>query len=191
MPTPRSTRTLQRLARIKQIQKMIVLGLNAEDMAERLGVSSKTIQHDIAWQYDKLTKEAGRQIATQREALLAELGRTYAEAVKDGERARQGIVEVKAKKDGEDNALDGAKPRLGSTDKYLTVRIKAMHLMAQLTGAAMPVKVKVDHGPAGLDGARRPDVSMVSEAELIEMHRITAEVLLEAPRFNTDLNGNN
>jgi hypothetical protein len=175
---PKAAARLKRLARIKQIQKMIVLGLSVEDMGERLGVTGRTVQKDIAWQYAKLEKEAGQDIATQRAALLAELGRTYAEAVKDGERARQGFVEIK------DGAEDGARPRLGSTDKYLTVRIRAMNLMAQLTGAALPIKIKHEHGPA-------LRVDQVPEADLIEMHRITAEVALEAPRFNLELNGQN
>jgi hypothetical protein len=32
-------------------------------------------------------------------------------------------------------------------------------------------------------------VQMVSEAELIEMHRAAAEVAAQAPRFSPDLNG--
>jgi hypothetical protein len=44
-----------------------------------------------------------------------------------------------------------------------------------------------------ISGSMKVDekVQMVSEAELIEMHQAAAEVAAQAPRFNTNLNGQN
>lgn len=134
MAAQRATK-LKRLSRVKQIQKCLVLGMAVDEIADKLGVSTKTIERDIEWQYDQMTKDGGREIVTHRAAILAELGRTYAEAVRAGE---------EAKKSGE------------PLFPYLNSRIRAMALMARITGAEAPSRHFLLHGFAGSKGGVTP-----------------------------------
>jgi DNA-binding CsgD family transcriptional regulator len=113
---------LKRIGRCKQIEKFLVLGLSIDDMAERLGVNERTVRRDMEWRYDQFTAHGQHEVAVARTALMAEVGRTYAEAIRECEQAK----------------LNGE-----PTYPYINSRIRALALMAKLTGAEMPAKLIV------------------------------------------------
>jgi hypothetical protein len=161
---------LKRLHRVKQIEKMMILQLPLEDMAIKLGVNERTIRRDIEWRYEQLVADGGKEVASHRAALLSELGRLYAETIQDCNNARQNGNE---------------------TFPYLNSRIRAMSLMAKLTGAEVPSKIllqgQIEHRH---EHTGKVEVQMVSEEEMLEMHRVHAQILMEAPRFQANGNGN-
>src|SRR6516165_4002812 len=74
--------------RLKQIHKMIILGLTLEEMAQRIGCNERTVRRDMDADSERLERDGHREVASNRAAILAELGRTYAQAVQDYDAAK-------------------------------------------------------------------------------------------------------
>lgn len=158
---------LERQQRLKQIHKMIVLGLTLQEMADRIGCNERTVRRDMDADAELLERDGHSQVAANRAAIMAELGRTYAEAMKDYEHAKN-------------NDRD--------TFGYLNSRIRALGLMARISGAEVPNRLIVG-GQIGVKHSFEPAVQMVSQAELIKMAQIAAEVAGQAPGFRPDGGG--
>jgi transcriptional regulator with XRE-family HTH domain len=159
---------LERQQRLKQIHKMIILGLTLEEMAQRIGCNERTVRRDLDADYERLERDGQREVAANRAAIMAELGRTYAEAVKDYETAKL-------------NDRD--------TFGYLNSRVRALGLMARISGAEVPSRLIVQ-GQIGVKHTVEPAVQMVSQAELLKMAAIAAEVAGQAPGFRPNGHGN-
>jgi hypothetical protein len=130
-------------------------------MAERLGVNERTVRRDMKWRYDQFTAHGQHEVAVARTALMAEVGCTYAEAVRECEQAK----------------LNGE-----PTFPYINSRVRALALMAKLTGAEMPAKLIVQ-AQIGVQHTVVPAVPKIAESELIRMAEIAAEVAAQAPKF--------
>ena len=159
---------LDRQVRLKQIHKMVILGLTLEEMAQRIGCNERTVRRDMDADYERLERDGHREVAVNRAAILAELGRTYAEAVKDYEHAKANDRESWG---------------------YLNSRIRALGLMARISGAEMPSRILLQ-GQIGVAHTVEPAVQMVSQAELLKMAAIAAEVAGQAPGMRASGNGN-
>lgn len=159
---------LERQQRLKQIHKMILLGLTLEEMAQRIGCNERTVRRDLDSDYVRMNRDGLREVATNRAAIRAELGRTYAEAVKDYETAKA-------------NDRD--------TFGYLNSRIRALALMARISGVEVSSRLIVQ-GQIGVTHTVEPAVQMVSEAELLKMAQILAEVAGQAPGLRPNGHGN-
>lgn len=150
-----------RQQRLKQIHKMLVLGLSLEEMAERIGCNERTVRRDMDADAENLERDSHRAVAANRAAILAELGRTYAEAVKKG---------------------DAADLKGEQSWGYLGARIRALALMARISGAEAPSRMIIK-GQIGVRHTVEPAVQMISQAELIKMAKLAAEVAGQAPAF--------
>ena len=156
----RATR-FERQQRLKQIHKLMILGLTVQEMAERIGCNERTVRRDLDADYERLERDGHREVAANRAAIMAELGRTYAEALKD---------------------YETAKAQNRDTFGYLNSRIRALALMARISGAEMPSRLIIA-GQIGVKHTGEPAVQMVSQAELLKMAQIAAEVAGQAPGF--------
>ena len=74
------------------------------------------------------------------------------------------------------------------TFPYLNSRVRALALMAKLTGAEMPAKLIVQ-GQIGVVHTVDPPVQMVSQEELRKMAEIEAEIARQAPKFSANGHG--
>jgi transcriptional regulator with XRE-family HTH domain len=159
---------IERQQRLKQIHRLLILGLTLEEMAERIGCNERTIRRDIDSDFERLERDGQREVAANRAAIMAELGRTYAEAMKDYEHAKL-------------NDRD--------TFGYLNSRIRTLGLMARISGAEVPSRLIIA-GQIGVKHTVEPAVQMVSQAELLKMAQIAAEVAGQAPGFRPNGHGN-
>src|ERR1700751_474794 len=156
----RATR-FERQQRLKQIHKLMILGLTVQEMAERIGCNERTVRRDLDADYERLERDGHREVAANRAAIMAELGRTYAEALKD---------------------YETAKAQNRDTFGYLNSRIRALALMARISGAEMASRLIIA-GQIGVKPTGEPAVQMVSQVELLKMAQIAAEVAGQAPGF--------
>lgn len=152
-----------RQQRLKQIHKLLILGLSVNEMAERIGCNERTVRRDLDADYERLERDGHREVAANRAAILAELGRTYAEALKDYADARE---------------------RERDTYGYLKSRCALLGLMARISGAEMPSRLIIE-GRIGVKHTVEPAVQMVAEAEMLKMAQIMYEVAGQAPGFRT------
>jgi transcriptional regulator with XRE-family HTH domain len=159
---------VERQKRLKQIHRLLILGLPLQEMADRIGCSERTIRRDIDSDIERLERDGQREITANRAAILAELGRTYAEAMKDYEHA---------------------KAQNRDTFGYLNSRIRTLGLMARISGAEVPSRLIIS-GQLGVRHTVEPAVQMVSQAELLKMAQIAAEVAGQAPGFRPNGLGN-
>jgi hypothetical protein len=110
---------VRRAARLRKLEKFLLLGLTHEEMAEKLGVSVITVRRDLQLRMDGLQEQIQGETAAYRSAILAELGEVISEAHRDGKRVgKRGM----------------------HTFPYLSVRIDATKVIARLTGAEAPSK---------------------------------------------------
>lgn len=138
--------TIDRSRRISQIERFVVLGLSLSEMAERLNVSTKTIQRDLNHRHAELAQSISRSTNVYRQSVLAELGRLYAEATKDTATART------------ENR---------DTHQYIHARHDILRTIIRVTGADAPIKVEIS-------GAVEHSVRMLPESELLRIVERTA-----------------
>jgi hypothetical protein len=136
-------------------------------MAERIGCNERTIRRDLDTDYARLQRDGQREIVANRAGILAELGRTYAQTIQD---------------------YDSAKQAGRDTFGYLKTRCLLLGLMGRISGAEMPGRLIVQ-GSIHHTVDATVQVQMISEAELLKMAAITAEVGRQAPGMRAQ-NGN-
>jgi len=68
----RATR-FERQQRLKQIHKLMILGLTVQEMAERIGCNERTVRRDLDADYERLERDGHREVAANRAAIMAEL----------------------------------------------------------------------------------------------------------------------
>jgi hypothetical protein len=151
MPGVRKFDHVERSRRLLQIERFIFLGVPRQEMAERLNVSEKTIRRDLKHRMDRLISEAEHSAASYRQTILVELGRTYAEVLKDMANARA-----------------NGQP----TNSYANTRVEIIRTIARVTGAEEAIKI--EHS-----GAIEHHVHMVPESELARMAQLTREIEAE------------
>jgi DNA-binding CsgD family transcriptional regulator len=140
-----------RSRRILQLERFIFLGISRQEMAERLGVNEKTVRRDLKHRLDQLMNEAERSTVSYRQAILLELGRTYAEVMKDMA-----------------NARSNGQP----THPYANTRVDIIRVIARVTGAEEAIRV--EHS-----GTVEHHVQLVPESELARMATLAREIEAE------------
>jgi len=148
MPGAHKLERVERSRRILQLERFIFLGLSRQEMAERLGVNEKTVRRDLKHRLDQLINESERSTVSYRQAILLELGRTYAEVMKDMAAART-----------------SGQP----THPYANTRVDIIRVIARVTGAEQPIQI--EHS-----GSVEHHVHMVTESELARMASLTREI---------------
>src|SRR6267378_7025587 len=127
MPGAHKLERVERSRRILQLERFIFLGLSRQEMAERLGVNEKTVRRDLKHRLDQLINESERSTVSYRQAILLELGRTYAEVMKDMAAART-----------------SGQP----THPYANTRVDIIRVIARVTGAEHTIRL-ARVGPVG------------------------------------------